>query len=1114
MEDTINKFFNNVEKLYELNPDGTDGFSFEFQKIKSGSASLKKQPGYQSTCGENDNNKKKNRYKDILPYDRSRVKLPKTRDNSSDYINASFIKGAGQSGKYIASQGPLPHTVNDFWRMLWQYNVKIIIMVCREIELGKRKCERYWAGDEKERRQFDDIIVTLESEQNLKSVFFQRNIIAQKGQEKRTLTQLHYVTWPDHGVPRTRDEILTMIATARKLQDYKQDIDNPICVHCSAGCGRTGAVLVIDYFRNLMVNKQLPNNITAYEIIVEMRKQRPAIVQTKDQYEFVHLAISEMFTKYLKEHGVMEPTSSLSKSLLSTNYENVVLPVSASPPKTRRSNSKEIPRQSYENVALPDNSEKAQHRTAVGHSVHPSPPPKPGRNSAERKNGGLAHPKPVSSSEPSNHKLLAMPVPSARKQSFPGNGDSKQAPPKPSLQKRGSDSKSQMTGHVPRKPSTPENTNPCDSPSFQQVKPTPRYRNTGATSEYASAQGKIKKDETNFASDSTPNLASNVSVFKLVNVLHAKSNFSNPPPVKPKPKINAENKVPIVESVQMRKERLWSYAMGNEPSNLQKTSPTVTASAIDLRMIDESKYKNPRKPFTRTMSVDKGNIGEKTESRSVLLHQDKASGVQNSSNSLTSSNECKDRINPFKKPDKAITNKQVKKPPVLPKKSFRSKLKLESETSDKVEVRNNQPIKSTHTSSSDSKHLEDNIKPKYVNVQTSLLSNNTTSEYADVDITVSVSNASVYTPLNMPKVTKSGDGAYDVLKRSFKTPSTSQDTTDKNLSEADHHSSTERTVVHNTAKKKNIWMDSPQPFSRSPLSSTTSSVFETSPTSTETNILIHVTQPDLLNSVSDTDIKTPKSVPIKPQRASKKPKPMTTQATTTTDTRVYTNQETYSTPKPHNASNSKSFGAYTSPTNQCHSGPPDNSQPGTDLSNNRAEDDYAMVDNTKISSRKAGLSSQEKQPVSNSGPPNLPNRPQFAEAPTLPTRTLDSYIINEDENSMSAEGAYEGVGETSSYEGISDLKPNHQETGRRTSGAGALAGVRAKAKGVIGKVTALHNRTGARANEESNYDPSSRNPTYKQSPVMCGNQDISFNHCYPRKPKGARANPAKWNSYN
>uniref|UniRef100_A0A673I5F6 protein-tyrosine-phosphatase n=1 Tax=Sinocyclocheilus rhinocerous TaxID=307959 RepID=A0A673I5F6_9TELE len=250
---------------------------------------------YPTNVGEQEENVKKNRYKDILPFDHSRVKLTlKTSNQDTDYINANFIKGIGGPEAYIATQGPLPNTVLDFWRMIWEYKV-VIVMACREFEMGRKKCERYFPQFGDEPVTFGPFRISCESEQP-RTDYFIRALSVEFDHETRRVTQFHYVNWPDHDVPSSFDSILDMIALMREYQEHD---DVPICVHCSAGCGRTGAICAIDYTWNLLKAGRIPEDFNVFQLIQEMRTHRHSAVQTKEQYELVHRAIAQLFEKQL-----------------------------------------------------------------------------------------------------------------------------------------------------------------------------------------------------------------------------------------------------------------------------------------------------------------------------------------------------------------------------------------------------------------------------------------------------------------------------------------------------------------------------------------------------------------------------------------------------------------------------------------------------------------------------------------------------------------------------------------------------------------------------------------------------------------------------------------------
>ncbi|XP_024255548.1 tyrosine-protein phosphatase non-receptor type 18 isoform X2 [Oncorhynchus tshawytscha] len=258
--------------------------SSEYINIRAQTSVIKKDFGFTTIAGELMENVKKNRYRDILPYDQTRVPLTLlTNENDLDYINASFIKGATKTKKYIATQGPLRHTLVDFWRMIWQYDVK-------------KKCECYWTTF-KETTHFGPFIVSnfQESSPNEEVVF--RALTVRYHEETRKISQFQYTAWPDHDVPYTVYGILGMMDMARKDQGNNT---SPVLIHCSAGCGRTGVICALDYVHDLLVTKQIKEDFSIMKIVVELRSQRPSAVQTKEQYRFVFSAVAYMFEKALR----------------------------------------------------------------------------------------------------------------------------------------------------------------------------------------------------------------------------------------------------------------------------------------------------------------------------------------------------------------------------------------------------------------------------------------------------------------------------------------------------------------------------------------------------------------------------------------------------------------------------------------------------------------------------------------------------------------------------------------------------------------------------------------------------------------------------------------------
>lgn len=298
----LNNFLNHIEKLESLrSPD--DSYEKEFQDLKLFSENLKGHKQYSSNEGEKEVNRKKNRYKDILPFDFSRVILSEYVGTAgSDYINANFIRGASGSPAYIASQGPLPHTVNDFWRMVVECEVHVIIMACNEDEAGKHKCEKYWVDREGEVKQFGMVRIRLIQGSDVCPDFSVRTIKLEytnkdSTTEERTVCQFHYSAWPDHGVPPSVRPLLDMV---RLVRDTQASETLPVLVHCSAGCGRTGTICAIDYVWGLLRAGKLTKDFSLHTLVREMRKQRVAMVQTTEQYILVHRAVRELFKEQLR----------------------------------------------------------------------------------------------------------------------------------------------------------------------------------------------------------------------------------------------------------------------------------------------------------------------------------------------------------------------------------------------------------------------------------------------------------------------------------------------------------------------------------------------------------------------------------------------------------------------------------------------------------------------------------------------------------------------------------------------------------------------------------------------------------------------------------------------
>ncbi|XP_032206520.1 receptor-type tyrosine-protein phosphatase T isoform X2 [Mustela erminea] len=275
------------------------GFKEEYEALPEG------QTASWDTAKE-DENRNKNRYGNIISYDHSRVRLlVLDGDPHSDYINANYIDGYHRPRHYIATQGPMQETVKDFWRMIWQENSASIVMVTNLVEVGRHpaehtvgnatlgraaspgmvKCVRYWPDDTE---VYGDIKVSLIETEPLAEYVIRTFTVQKKGyHEIRELRLFHFTSWPDHGVPCYATGLLGFVRQVKFLNPPEA---GPIVVHCSAGAGRTGCFIAIDTMLDMAENEGV---VDIFNCVRELRAQRVNLVQTEEQYVFVHDAILE-----------------------------------------------------------------------------------------------------------------------------------------------------------------------------------------------------------------------------------------------------------------------------------------------------------------------------------------------------------------------------------------------------------------------------------------------------------------------------------------------------------------------------------------------------------------------------------------------------------------------------------------------------------------------------------------------------------------------------------------------------------------------------------------------------------------------------------------------------
>uniref|UniRef100_A0A673BFV6 Receptor-type tyrosine-protein phosphatase F n=1 Tax=Sphaeramia orbicularis TaxID=375764 RepID=A0A673BFV6_9TELE len=258
-------------------------FSQEYESID---------PGQQFTW-ENSNmevNKPKNRYANVIAYDHSRVVLTSVDAvPGSDYINANYIDGYRKQNAYIATQGPLPETLSDFWRMVWEQRSNTIVMMTRLEEKSRVKCDQYWPSRGTE--TYGMIQVTMLDTVELATYSVRTFALYKNGSsEKREVRQFQFMAWPDHGVPEYPTPILAFL---RRVKACNPPDAGPMVVHCSAGVGRTGCFIVIDAMLERMKHEK---SVDIYGHVTCMRAQRNYMVQTEDQYIFIHEALLEAAT--------------------------------------------------------------------------------------------------------------------------------------------------------------------------------------------------------------------------------------------------------------------------------------------------------------------------------------------------------------------------------------------------------------------------------------------------------------------------------------------------------------------------------------------------------------------------------------------------------------------------------------------------------------------------------------------------------------------------------------------------------------------------------------------------------------------------------------------------
>ncbi|XP_020708528.1 tyrosine-protein phosphatase Lar isoform X5 [Athalia rosae] len=273
-----------IQKLMQPELDNITGMELEFKKLSNIKADSTRFISANLAC-----NKHKNRLVHILPYECTRVCLqPQRNIEGSDYINASLIDGYRYRGAYIATQGPLNDTTDDFWRMLWEHNSTIVVMLTKLKEMGREKCHQYWPSDRSIRYQC--FVVDPIAEYNMPQYILREfKVTDARDGASRTVRQFQFIDWPEQGVPKSGDGFIDFIGQVHKTKEQFGQ-DGPITVHCSAGVGRTGVFITLSIVLERM---QYEGVVDIFQTVRILRTQRPAMVQTEDQYQFCYRASLE-----------------------------------------------------------------------------------------------------------------------------------------------------------------------------------------------------------------------------------------------------------------------------------------------------------------------------------------------------------------------------------------------------------------------------------------------------------------------------------------------------------------------------------------------------------------------------------------------------------------------------------------------------------------------------------------------------------------------------------------------------------------------------------------------------------------------------------------------------
>ncbi|XP_059809464.1 receptor-type tyrosine-protein phosphatase H-like isoform X3 [Hypanus sabinus] len=292
------------------------GFSEEYQSLERVGTDQSKKASKLAS------NAVKNRYTNIFPYDATRVKLSRQPgSSSSDYINASYMPGYNREKAFIATQGPLPNTVVDFWRMIWEQKSEVIVMLTKCAEQNQSKCEQYWPKDDKT-EAYGDVTVNVISV-NLCSAWTTRKFNIEKAgsSESRRVTQFHFTSWPNQNVPKTTENLLQFHGMIWNHLNRSQG-GIPV-VHCSSGSGRTGTFIALVYLLQQVEKEEV---VDVHGVVSKIRMNRSCMVQSEALYIFLHQCILDTIErKWNTDHTYQNDEGHVYESIRDSNEYQAVI---------------------------------------------------------------------------------------------------------------------------------------------------------------------------------------------------------------------------------------------------------------------------------------------------------------------------------------------------------------------------------------------------------------------------------------------------------------------------------------------------------------------------------------------------------------------------------------------------------------------------------------------------------------------------------------------------------------------------------------------------------------------------------------------------------------------